>query len=200
GVLPSQGAWSQTLAAAPSHALAAEKRAKMEEVIVTARKRDENLQEVPIAITAISSEELREKAISAPSDLQLHTPGLELRPGGSQQRNNVQFFIRGQGTTFGSAPGVVTYFSDAPVGNSAKVSIGNNGQFFDLASVQVLKGPQGTLFGRNTTGGAVLFTPQHPGNEFGGFLQAKAGNYDMREYTGAVTIPLIDGTLSVRAA
>ncbi|MDB6062517.1 MAG: hypothetical protein JWM78_2620 [Verrucomicrobiaceae bacterium] len=173
---------------------------KMEEVIVTARKRDENLQTVPVAVTAISAEELREKAISAPSDLQNHTPGLELRPGGGQQRNAVQFFLRGQGTTFGSAPGVVTYFSDAPVGNSPKVSIGNNGQFFDLSSVQVLKGPQGTLFGKNTTGGAVLFTPEHPGNEFGGFLQAKAGNYDMREYTGAVTVPLIDGILSVRAA
>jgi len=197
--LPAGHAWSQAIAAAQTSAPVAEKKVKMEEVIVTARKRDENIQTVPIAITAISADELREKAISAPSDLKTHTPGLELRTAGLQ-RNNLQFFIRGQGSTFGSAPGVITYFSDAPVGNSPKVSIGNNGQFFDLSSVQVLKGPQGTLFGKNTTGGAVLFTPEHPGNTFGGFLQAKAGNYNMQEYTGAVTLPFIDGKLSMRVA
>jgi len=171
----------------------------IEEVLVTARKRQENIQDVPIAITAIGAEELRQKGIGSPNDLQMHTPGLEIRTAGLQ-RNNLQFFLRGQGQTFGSTPGVIIYFSEAQVGNSPKVSIGNNGQFFDLSSVQVLKGPQGTLFGRSTTGGAVLFEPQHPGNELGGFVQAKAGDYGMREYSGAVTIPMIDGVLSTRLA
>ena len=199
GMLPAQSAWSQSIAAAQTDTPVTEKKVKMEEVIVTARKRDESLQEVPIAVTAISGDELRQKSISAPNDLQLVTPGLELRTAGLQ-RNSLQFFIRGQGATFGSSPGVITYFSDAEVGNSPKVSIGNNGQFFDLSSVQVLKGPQGTLFGKNTTGGAVLFTPEHPGNELDGFLQASAGDYGMREYTGAVTLPIVNDILSVRLA
>jgi iron complex outermembrane recepter protein len=124
--------------AAQADDVASEKKSTLilEEVIVTARKREENLQEVPIAITAIGAEELRQKAIDSPSSLQLHTPSLEVRTS-ALQRNNLQFFIRGQGATFGSSPSVVTYFSDAAVGNSPKVSIGNNGQFFDLASVQV---------------------------------------------------------------
>lgn len=171
----------------------------IEEVLVSARKREENQQEVPVAITAIGAEELRQKGIGKPDDLQMHTPGLEIRTAGLQ-RNNLQFFLRGQGQTFGSTPGVIIYFSEAQLGNSPKVSIGNNGQFFDLASVQVLKGPQGTLFGRSTTGGAVLFDPKHPSDEFGGFLQLKAGDFGMEEYTGAVTLPIIDGVLSARLA
>ncbi|MFA5496017.1 MAG: TonB-dependent receptor plug domain-containing protein, partial [Porticoccaceae bacterium] len=130
----------------------------LEEIVVTARKREESLQEVPISVTAIGSEELRLRGITKPDDLKFHTPGLEMR-NSSIQRNSVTYFIRGQGQTFGSSAGVVTYFADAPLGNGQRVSIGNNTQMYDLASVQVLKGPQGTLFGRSSTGGAVLFAP-----------------------------------------
>jgi iron complex outermembrane recepter protein len=171
----------------------------LEEVVVTARKREENLQEVPIAITAISAEELQQKSILAPEDLKFHSPGLEIRTSGLQ-RANVQYFIRGQGQTFGSTPSVVTYFSEAPLGNAQFVSVGNNGQLFDLASVQVLKGPQGTLFGRSTTGGAVLFTPQHPTDEFEGSVKVAAGNLGMQEYTGVLNVPLVDGVLNARLA
>lgn len=171
----------------------------IEEILVTARKREENLQEVPISVTALSGTDLRNKSIASPVDLKYATPGLEVRSAGLQ-RNNLQFFLRGQGQSFGTSPGVVTYFSDAPVGNSPKVGIGNNGQFFDLESVQVFKGPQGTLFGRNTTGGAVVFTPKHPDDEFGGNFQTKLGDYGLQEYSGAVTVPLIDGVLSARLA
>jgi iron complex outermembrane recepter protein len=178
---------------------AAESRVGLEEIVVTARKREENLQEVPIAITAIGSEELREKSILAPEDLKFHAPGLEIRTAGLQ-RANVQYFIRGQGQTFSSSPGVVTYFAEAPLGNSSLPSIGNNGKLFDLSSVQVLKGPQGTLFGRSTTGGAVLFTPQRPTDDFEGSFKASAGNYGMQDYTGVLNVPLIAGTLSARLA
>jgi iron complex outermembrane receptor protein len=173
---------------------------RLEEIVVTARKREENLQTVPVAITAITADDLREKSIIRPMDLKNYTPGLEIRTSGLQ-RNNVQYFIRGQGETFGSSAAVVTYFSEAPVQNVSKdVTIGNNGQFFDISSVQVLKGPQGTLFGRSTTGGAVLITPQHPTNDFEGSVDVSRGNYAYGEYTGVLNVPIIDGKLSARLA
>jgi iron complex outermembrane receptor protein len=173
---------------------------RLEEIVVTARKREESLQSVPIAITALTAEDLRQESIISPMDLKNFTPGLEMRTSGLQ-RADVQYFIRGQGETFGSSPSVVTYFSEAPVQNvSTNVTIGNNGQFFDIANIQVLKGPQGTLFGRSTTGGAVLITPQHPTNDFEGFVDVSRGNYAYGQYTGVLNIPIIDGKLSARLA
>ncbi|HLS99630.1 MAG TPA: TonB-dependent receptor [Porticoccaceae bacterium] len=171
----------------------------LEEIVVTARKREESLQQVPISVTALSGDELRLKGITKPDDLKFHTPGLEMR-NASIQRNSVTYFIRGQGQTFGSSAGVVTYFADAPLGNGQRVSIGNNTQMYDLSSVQVLKGPQGTLFGRSSTGGAVLFDPQRPTDEFGGFISQTIGEYNWNETTAAVNIPLIEGMLNARLA
>jgi iron complex outermembrane receptor protein len=173
---------------------------RLEEIIVTARKREENLQSVPIAITALTADDIRAENIISPMDLKNHTPGLEMRTSGLQ-RADVQYFIRGQGETFASSAAVVTYFSEAPVQNvSTIVTIGNNGQFFDIANIQVLKGPQGTLFGRSTTGGAVLITPQHPTNDFEGFVDVSRGNYAYGQYTGVLNVPIIDGKLSARLA
>ena len=186
-------------AAMAAPALQAQTTAALEEIVVTARKREESLQQVPVSVTAISGDELRLKGITKPDDLKFHTPGLEMR-NASIQRNSVTYFIRGQGQTFGSSAGVVTYFADAPLGNGQRVSIGNNTQMYDLASVQVLKGPQGTLFGRSSTGGAVLFSPQRPTDEFGGFISQTIGEYNWNETTAAVNIPLIEGMLSARIA
>src|SRR5690606_39556195 len=117
------------------------------------------LQLPPFPLAAPWGAELCLTGIPTPAAPKFHTPCLEMR-NASIQRNSVTYFIRGQGQTFGSSAGVVTYFADAPLGNGQRVSIGNNTQMYDLASVQVLKGPQGTLFGRSSTGGAVLFSPQ----------------------------------------
>lgn len=187
------------LTAAPVYSQMPATSSVLEEIVVTARKREESLQEVPIAITALSGDDLRQKGVTKPDDLKFHTPGLEIR-NQSIQRNSITYFIRGQGQTFGSSPSVVTYFADAPLGNSIRVSIGNNSQMFDLASVQVLKGPQGTLFGRSSTGGAILFSPQRPTDEFGGFLEQAIGKYDMRDTTAALNIPIVEGMLSARVS
>jgi iron complex outermembrane recepter protein len=171
----------------------------LEEIVVTARKREENAQEVPISVTVLTAEDLRVNGITKPDELRFHTPGLEIR-NQSVQRASITYFLRGQGQTFGSSPSVVTYFADAPLGNGQRVSIGNNAQLFDLSSVQVLKGPQGTLFGRSTTGGAILFNPARPSNEFGGNIQTILGDYDWSETSGVLNVPLIDGVLSTRLA
>lgn len=170
----------------------------VDDIIVTARRRAENMQSVPVAITAIGADTLREKAITTPYDLSNSTPGITATAG-SSSRNDVQYFIRGQGATYGSTPSVVTYFADVPQQAASTVG-GSNITFYDLESVQVLKGPQGTLFGRSTTAGAVLLTPKKPTGEFDGFFEVSLGNYSLRQFTGAITIPIVGDSLAVRIA
>lgn len=166
----------------------------LEEVIVTARRRDESLANVPIAVTAISAEQLNERQVRTDSDLQLVVPGLTIRQ--TQGNNSLTYAIRGQSadTFSGSPSAVVAYLNEVPL------TISGASTFYDLASVQVLKGPQGTLFGRNTTGGAVLYTAAKPTNETEAMLRLRAGNFDLREVEGMVNVPLIDNTLLFRGA
>ncbi|WP_257540484.1 TonB-dependent receptor [Sphingobium sp. CFD-1] len=171
------------------------------DIVVTARRREEALQNVPVSITAITPEQLREKAVNDPYDLTMSVPGLNVRVGGAT-RETPDYFIRGQGNTFSGNPGVLVYFNEVPLGslNPNLQSAAANLMIFDMASVQVLKGPQGTLFGKSSTGGAVLFSPQKPKDEFGGYLDVQVGNYNLREFQGAVDIPIIEGKIAVRFA
>lgn len=172
-----------------------EKRAEaMDEIVVTARRRDESLSRVPIAITAISGDLLIERSIRTDSDLQLAAPGLTVRQ--TQGNNSLTYSIRGQtaDTFSGSASAVVTYFNEVPL------TVGGASTFFDLESVQVLKGPQGTLFGRNATGGAVLFTSAKPTQEREALIRARVGNLGLREIEGMVNLPLASDAVLFRAA
>ncbi|HTQ13000.1 MAG TPA: TonB-dependent receptor [Rhizomicrobium sp.] len=165
----------------------------IENVTVTARRRSENLEKVPVAATAISGNELRFENINSAMSLQDHVPSLTVSADLGSRDDNV-FTIRGQSQPFGGAdPGVQTYFSDVPF-NAA-----GPGSEYDLDNVQVLKGPQGTYYGRNTTGGAVLFYPKRPEDQFGGYLDGTAGDYTMREMKGALNFPLTDN-LAIRLA
>ena len=175
------------------------KESALEEVVVTARRREESMQTVPVAITALSSESLREQHIEKAQDLQGRVPSLIVGAAG-QTRNTETITIRGQGATYGASPGVVTYYSEVPLINDSLTNAqGGPGMFFDLANLQVLKGPQGTLFGRNTTGGAVLLTPKKPTNANEGYIQASVGNFGHFGTEVVGNVPLIDDTLLVRA-
>ncbi|PQM27102.1 TonB-dependent receptor [Sphingopyxis lindanitolerans] len=169
----------------------------LDEIIVTARRVDERAQQVPIAITAFSQDNLREKGVNNGTDLQNYTPSLSVV--GDVARNQETYSIRGMGGNggpgTGSGPGVVGYFAEVPT------SVSGPGSFYDLASLQVLKGPQGTLFGRNTTGGAVLLEPMRP--KMGvveGYADLTLGNYDRRSGQGALNVPLVDDVLAIRVA
>lgn len=168
--------------------------ASIEEVVVTARRKDESLSEVPISISAIGSEQLEDRQIKTDADLQYAVPGLTIRQ--TQGNNSLTYSIRGQtaDTFSGSPSAVVTYFNDVPL------TIASSSTLFDLESVQVLKGPQGTLFGRNATGGAVLFSSAKPTNSLEGVLTARVGNFETREFDGMLNLPLIEDTLLLRAA
>ncbi len=159
------------------------------EVIVTARRRAERLTDVPISITAISGAALASKGIVQVDDLQQSTPG---------RRSNSQYEIRGITTiesliTEDAAVGV--YVNDVYRARPT----GTNQSFYDIADIQVLYGPQGTLFGRNSTGGAILINTNRPTKRLEESIEAGYGNYDRYEVTGVVNVPLSD-MLQVRVA
>jgi iron complex outermembrane receptor protein len=168
-------------------------REMLTEVVVTARRIEERLQDVPISITAYSQEQLTRRNIVNATDLTLYTPSLSANTVFGDQ--NTGFALRGFSQDTGTQPAVGVYFADvvAPRGGAISLQSGDGagpGSFFDLQNVQVLKGPQGTLFGRNTTGGAILIVPQRPTDEFEGYLEGTVGNYDRIGLQGVLNVPI----------
>ena len=160
--------------------------AQLEEVIVTAQKRLETLQTVPIAVTAFDAEALAARQINNFSDLQFNTPSVNYTKGNFDGSN---FQIRGIGNLLIAASadqGVGVHINDAPIFTSRLFET----EYFDVDQVQVLRGPQGTLQGRNSTGGTVNMLTRKPGQEFEGYLDAQLGNHDHRRVKGAVNLPL----------
>jgi iron complex outermembrane recepter protein len=174
----------------------------LSEIIVTARRTEERLQDVPISITVFNQQQLSNRNITNASDLAAITPSLAANTNFGQE--NSSFAIRGFVQDAGTQPSVGTYFADvvAPRGPTQGTQAGDGagpGNFYDLQNVQVLKGPQGTLFGRNTTGGAVLFVPQKPTSKFEGYGEVSSGNYNMFDAQGAINMPVSD-TVRLRIA
>jgi iron complex outermembrane receptor protein len=174
---------------------ASEAEASSNVIIVTAQRRSESLQRTPVAVSVLDQSTLEKRAVISESDLQIVSPGLTVRAG--QNSNQLNFAIRGQSLDAFSntRPGVVPYINEVQIGGD-----GGSTAFYDLQSIQVLKGPQGTLFGRNATGGAVLFTTAKPDNEFGGYASGRLGNYDLVQVEGAINAPLVEDRLIARIA
>jgi iron complex outermembrane receptor protein len=171
----------------------------IEEVVVTARRVEESQQNVPVAITALSAEALEREQINTAQDLQGRIPSLSLAGTGAQ-RNSESPTVRGQGASFGASPGVVMYYAEVPLpADFPQNGQGGPGKFFDIANMQLLKGSQGTLFGRNTTGGAILLEPHKPENSFDASLAAQGTNYEGQTYEGILNLPIIDDKLLMRA-
>ncbi|MBV8788221.1 MAG: TonB-dependent receptor [Mycobacterium sp.] len=175
----------------------AQQASTLQEVVVQARRSSENLQKVPVAVTAISQKDIDSVGVFDPQNLANFTPGLTV-PAVTSDRNNVIFAIRGQSYSFGNQfNAVIPYYNDVPIVSPTGLS---HGQFFDVDSVQVLRGPQGTQFGRVTDGGNVMIYPKKPSNSFDGYVEGKVGDYGLRELTGALNIPIIPDKLMVRGA
>jgi iron complex outermembrane receptor protein len=160
-------------------------------ITVTARRREESLQDTPISVSVLSGDQLARVGVTDAQSLQYQTPSLSITSAQSQ-RNTVAFSLRGQRTQetqLFTDPPVGTYFAE--VVQPRPYGFGNT--LFDIQSVQVLKGVQGTLFGRNMTGGAVLVEPHHPElREFSGEIKGQYGNYNMHDIYGMLNIPLGD--------
>jgi len=161
--------------------------AVLEEVVVTAQKRGESLQEVPIAISALSGDQLAERQIRTAADLMMSVPNLQVN---SPLGESVPIFsLRGISMSdFGLAQNgpIAVYYDEVYKGNLAILGLG----MFDLERVEVLKGPQGTLYGKNTTGGAINFIAKKPEFETGGNLSVGYGKYDHYSADGAFQTPL----------
>ena len=155
-----------------------------EEVVVVARRVEESLQTVPLAITNISAQDIESRGISSATDLSAMVPSLSVHQGVLAQPP--RFALRG------IRNGVTSYFAETPVQNN-EIEY----QLWDLSSVQAITGPQGTLFGRSSTGGSILFVPQKPTDILEGYIKGKAGNYNYREAEGVLNVPIND-SLKVR--
>jgi iron complex outermembrane recepter protein len=160
------------------------------EIIVTARRTAEKLQDVPVSVEALSQKALTERSVTSATDLGRVVSGL-VANADTGNPSLVTFSIRGRGQTYGAATGSVeTYFGDIPLSSTYQIP-SPPPQFFDLDAMQVLKGPQGTLFGRNTTGGAVVMTPRAPKlDTTEGYVRVQGGTYGDFQFEGAVNIPL----------
>ena len=176
---------------------------ELTEVVVSARRVQERLEDVPMSITVLSQSDLTNDNISNAGDLATYVPALSI----SSQfgPDATSFVIRGFSQDIGTSPTVGTYFADvvAPRGGFGGTTIhagegAGPGSLFDLQNVEVLKGPQGTLFGRNTTGGAILLVPQKPTSEFGGYIEASGGDFGEERVQGVINIPVND-ELRIRA-
>lgn len=158
------------------------------DVIVTAQRRSENVQDVPIAISAFSADQLRSQGISNTLQLGQFVPNLV-----SQNNTGIgsanAFYLRGLGNTETIAtfdPPVGTYVDDIYLSRQNA----NNINLFDVERVEVLRGPQGTLFGRNTTGGAINVILKEPGKVFGGFAELAYGRFEEKIVRGSVDVPV----------
>lgn len=169
------------------------------DIVVTARRTSENIQTVPVAVTALSAEKLEQRQVLQVTDLMRTAPSLSIGSGGTGPATIVYLAIRGQ------AQNSPNSYSDAAVGiyidgvYVARPIVGNLG-FLDAGGAEVLRGPQGTLFGRNTTGGALNLTSQQA--KLGvteGYLKVGFGNYSQKAVEGVVNLPLTD-ELGVRFA
>jgi iron complex outermembrane receptor protein len=179
-------------------AAAAPQVSAVDDIIVTARRREERLQDVPVAVTAVAPQLLEQQNITTVSGLRTTAPSLVIVPGAGAGKSTPTFAIRGQSQqelTILSDPSVSLYLGDIV----APRSQGSNGALFDLASVQVLKGPQGTLFGRNSTGGIVQLLPNLPSQDFGGHVAVTVGNFGTLNTEAVINMPLTD-TLAARVA
>src|SRR3982751_6217634 len=162
----------------------------LEEITVTARKVAENLQDTPIAITAISGSALEDRQIFTTNVLDQVVPNLQFKDNAALAGNNhsSQVFIRGIGQTDPTStvdPGVGLYIDDVYMGSA----VGGTMTLRDIDSIQVLRGPQGTLFGRNTIGGAILISTKDPGDEYGGTVRAGLGNDNLIDGFVALDTP-----------
>ena len=164
------------------------------EIVVTAQRRREDVQNVNIAVTALSADTLAEKRVMRALDLQTAAPGLTISRSGITD----SFNIRGIGLASGSPQvtnGVATYIDGV-----FQPPIVSNGQFYDMAGAEVLRGPQGTLSGANSTGGAVYLTTQRPQlGKLGGNFSANYGNFDNVGFNGALNLP-VGENFAIRAS
>lgn len=156
---------------------------QLEEIIVTAQKREQNLNEIGLSVTAFSGDDIKELGVFQPQDLSNHTPNLNINNAFGNSIPNIS--IRGLGLNdyaVNNNPAVGMYTDEVYLVSPGMLSF----QLFDMERVEVLKGPQGTLYGRNTTAGAVNFISKKPSRDKNGYVSVGYGRFDRVDFEGAI--------------
>ena len=193
----SQAASSSTVGAASDAATSATRttaQADPGDIVVTARRREESLKDVPIAVTALTGDQLKERQANSIKDVAAYTPGLSIN---SDSVGRAFISIRGIGTTLIDTvqPGVGIFIDGVYQPNTSYL----NNPIVDVQRIEVLRGPQGTLFGNNTLGGAINVITRQPSNEWTGrFDTAIAGNDNYASVSGTVSGPIVKDVLQFR--
>jgi iron complex outermembrane receptor protein len=179
----------------PAYSQEQGERLVLEEVVVSAQRRVESVQDIPLAVTYVDGDRLVNEGVQNILELQSLVPNLQISIAAGMPR----IYIRGIGLTsfaMGSEPSVAFHVDGAVISRpSAQVS-----SFFDIARVEVLRGPQGSLYGRNATGGSINVHTKRPTDSLEGYANVQAGNYGLTDLEAAVGGPLVEGQLEGRAA
>jgi iron complex outermembrane receptor protein len=197
-----RGSWLWIVASFPAALLAAapDTGAQLEEVIVTAQRREQSLQETPISVTAFTQEAMQERLITGMADLAHFTPNLEINNGRADGGgSNAAVFIRGVGQfdfIFPTDPGVGVYLDGVYMGRT----LGGMMDLADLQRIEVLRGPQGTLYGKNTIAGAVNMVTARPTGELGGTVKLTGGEFGRMDGELTLNLPAIGESLKGKLA
>lgn len=170
----------------------------MEEVVVTSQFREQSVQDTPLAITAVSAEQMEIKNLTSIEDIGRSTPSVSLQSAAALFGPSIQAYIRGVGQyDFNPAfePGVGMYIDDVYYATLAGATF----DLLDLERVEVLRGPQGTLTGRNSLGGAIKMFTKKPGDDEGGYVELKSGSRNLMSLRGGASFKITDN-LSARVA
>jgi iron complex outermembrane recepter protein len=154
----------------------------IEEVLVTARRREESLQDVPIAISAIGGDDLQQRGVESVANMNAIVPNLSVAGGGNSGESQASFRVRG-------VPGVSVYIDGV---NQATTDGLMTMSVVEVDRIEVLRGPQGTLFGNASLGGAIQYITRAPADKFGARIQGSVGSYNRRDFQAAVDMPLSD--------
>lgn len=162
--------------------------ALLEEVVVTAQRRAQNINEVPIAVTALNGEQLDTLGVTDTTNLNIVVPGFSASPGGY---GTPVYTLRGVGfpdSTYFASPATGVYLDEV----SMPYSVMSKGPNFDIQRVEILKGPQGTLYGRSTTGGAINYVAQKPTEQFVAGYTLSYGRFDRKDVEAHISGPILD--------
>jgi iron complex outermembrane receptor protein len=166
---------------------------QLEEVVVTAQKREENYMSVPVTVNAFTAQDMANTGAVSIQDIDNFIPGFEVSNGGATQVGITMRGVSSPNISSGGDPSIATFY-DGSYMPRAVTSI----PFTDIARTEILKGPQGTLFGRNATVGVINIVPNNPGDEFEAFVKTRLGNYNLVRLEGMVNAPITDN-VAVRA-
>ena len=195
GLLPLAAGLSFAFAPQALAQTASDNSGELQEIVVTAEKRSTSLQKTPMAVTALNGEQLRQRQVDSLADINSLVPGFRMgEVGGFPQIairgiSNSNFVAQAVGTV---AVNLNEVYVSRPIAQKAGL--------FDVSAIEVLRGPQGTLYGRNATAGAVNITTTRPTNDFSGFVRGAVGNYGLVHVEGAVGRPIVEDKLLVRVA